>query len=725
MNQRELKKAIYAKKQSLTDEELFLGRPYKRFIQKMIQGVTKQFHVSFGVNVFKDCKDGATIACTDKDTVYINGWNDFCKEGNPRSMRNEVILGLCLHECGHILFTNFALNNKAFQALQDKNELYPAPDKNFQNDLFTDWLKEGDGQGKHVLPLYKILCNCIEDGYIEKALLPLFPGYGKSLDYVRQLHRSTISAYTGKDAEDNKIGNVVNLVLAQAKFGDAEYKTAGRDEVTEAFEKIHPLVDDAVTERSSYHRQKKINEIMCILFAMIKEQLEKPKDPSDDNQDSSGDDASASGDGQFTGNEQDPEISNNEVQSQEKADQGDASEQEQESEKALGNDSGSQQEAGDSSTQNTQQLQELLNQLAQQNQGMSDFADHSNASMNSPALDQSNTGSLEAEETSESQENQLASSGKSLLDLMSEQTAEESVFAQNEQNIERELQKAVNEVPLEANIHKGVNTNIHRATPNEGKYDELHGELDSIARRMMKNLLKEVKDRQLGDAMDGFYIGNRLNTSQLYRKDKKLMIRDVLPEEVPNMEICILVDESGSMSGDRIVTATKCAYITYAFCKMLGIPVSVFGHHTYGTHNVVMESYADSESLDGMDKMRLFSMSATGCNRDGFALRYCLNRLRKSHAQDRFMMIISDGLPNDGDYRVTNAKPDMQDAVACARKEGINVITAGIGDDAEQVKYVYTNGVSEKRRALFLDIGDLERLPKTFVKIVKKALEAA
>ena len=116
-------------------------------------------------------------------------------------------------------------------------------------------------------------------------------------------------------------------------------------------------------------------------------------------------------------------------------------------------------------------------------------------------------------------------------------------------------------------------------------------------------------------------------------------------------------------------------------------------------------------------------MSAGGCNRDGYALRFCLNRLKESEATIKLMLIISDGRPNATGYHKEEGKIDIQDAVAEAKKFGIQTIAAAIGDDRETIKYIYTEGISEKKAAMYLDISDLERLPKLFPQLIKRYLQ--
>ncbi|MBO5371732.1 MAG: VWA domain-containing protein, partial [Lachnospiraceae bacterium] len=98
-------------------------------------------------------------------------------------------------------------------------------------------------------------------------------------------------------------------------------------------------------------------------------------------------------------------------------------------------------------------------------------------------------------------------------------------------------------------------------------------------------------------------------------------------------------------------------------------------------------------------------------------------KLKAIPAEQRLMLVISDGKPNGYNYHLSEGQKDCQDAVSKAIKDGITTICAGIGSDTASVKAVYKEGISEKNSAHFLDITDLKKLPKAFIKIIKKALE--
>ena len=253
-------------------------------------------------------------------------------------------------------------------------------------------------------------------------------------------------------------------------------------------------------------------------------------------------------------------------------------------------------------------------------------------------------------------------------------------------------------------------------------YDSVHTELDAIVNRLVKEFQKELKERQLGDDLNGLMFGKRMDSKHLFREDNRIFSNRIAPEDVPDMTVGIMIDCSGSMGTSKLFAAKQCAYITYAFCRRLSIPCFIVGHRASNKH-VELHSVADENSIDDTDKIRIFDLVSGCCNRDGFALRFCLDKLLKQEQKDKVMLVISDGAPNDDGYRLAEGRMDCQAAVSQAIKNGVTTIAAGLGSDAEDIWRVYKEGRSDKDSASFLDISDISRMPKAFVKILNKRLE--
>ena len=772
MKKNKLLNLLYRKAESeLTDKDLLTGKAYAEYASNVASGMTEQYGGKVKVKILADETKDAVSAYTNGESITVNAYCDAYKNTTTLTERHWCVLGRIVHEVGHLLWTNFSLAEKGKESIIRNHLLHPAPDAN--QDIIKDFLDKMPAAALTVAQLWFNIVNCVEDGFIERLLVLKFAGYGKYLRMNRKDREDAISTVSALRAEGSSTLDVlISFILWQAKYGhiselsEEDYE----DEAVKLFFSIKFLIDDAVTERSSFFRMKKINALFVKVFEVFKDQAEQNQNQggsgsSGDSDDSDSSDSSDQSSGNGSGNNSQDSSDGESGTEQETGDDGDDGDDGSNSSSAGGtgesgvsDGSSSQEESADgsdggnssneTSEQNTnsqpqssnggtgsgapdpsaEMMKALQSALEQSDPESSDGTEHNTA--NIPLDDKSSSENIEEPESGEGGETEVPEESNSL-----ENIKKQELESKVEEEIEEEIKSSLNGEPrhIKEGPHTSTACNVKRVEPKQGEklYDKEHEELDVLARRMMKNLLKEIKDRQLGDALDGNYFGNRLDSHNLYRRDKKLYIRDILPEDIPDMEVSILVDCSGSMSCSvegqtKLSVARKTAYTVWKFCQMLKVPVTVLGHDAPYDNHVSIYSVADGRSIDGQDGKRIFGLHTGGCNRDGYALRFALNMLRKSKASDRIMFVISDGLPYDGNYYGDIAKQDIQDAVAKAKKEGISVITAGIGESAEDIHNVWLEGVSPKRAATFLELErDLARLPKSFVKVIKTQLETS
>ena len=202
----------------------------------------------------------------------------------------------------------------------------------------------------------------------------------------------------------------------------------------------------------------------------------------------------------------------------------------------------------------------------------------------------------------------------------------------------------------------------------------------------------------------------------LCRNDGKVFYKNNLPNEIPELAVGLLLDESGSMcSCDRCTYARAAAIILYDFCESLEIPVMVYGHSTDcydGKNSVELYSYAEFNGFDNDDKYRLMDISARGSNRDGAALRYVAEALSKRSEAVKLLILVSDGQPADTGYYGTAAEEDLRGIKQEYQRKGILFVAAAIGNDKQNIERIYGDS--------FLDITDLNQLPTKLTGVVKR-----
>lgn len=638
-----IRRMLNEKKGKMTDEEFFCSNAMNVHFMNIISGICQKYKTTIKVEI---TSSGNYVARTNGTTVKVNCSCDWIQEQDSRVNKYYVIIGLILHECGHILYTDFNLMEKCMYALEN-NELYPSV-------KLSDKLREifENKEGVTLLKVYKTLDNCIEDGHIEKRIIKHVPGYGECLLKVRKLHASENVFYSEMLEKGKTFSNVsllLQFVLIYAKFGIDLVGTV-EDEISDVFRNVKDNIKRAVKQNDAFLRKKEVNVIFNKLAEYICDNLSS-EDELDDLLD----------------------------------DMGDCTEHD-----------------------NTEDMSPVETEEAD---GMETECDESEAS--------------EANGQNSSTEDREEGSDEWDLSYLEDQTAEELVAEDIKRGIEKKLQQIATDT-RKSRVDKYPSEEKYIDPDGEAvaEYESTHDELDKIARRVVKNLDKVIKERLKGDKLTGLYSGKQLDVSHVYRKDKKIMSNKVLPGDAPDMEVCVLVDCSGSMRiGTRMEQSRKCAYITWKFCQLMDIPCSVYGHTTTSDEKKVkMTCVAHCDNIDKDDCKRIFMLRAERNNRDGWAVNYCAEALSKSTAKLRLLFIISDGIPEAFGYSFALGKRDCQEVVKRYKKQGITVITAGIDDCTDDIKDVYLDGAAPKDAALFLDYSDMSRLPKAFATIIKKKL---
>ena len=149
--------------------------------------------------------------------------------------------------------------------------------------------------------------------------------------------------------------------------------------------------------------------------------------------------------------------------------------------------------------------------------------------------------------------------------------------------------------------------------------------------------------------------------------------------------------------------------VFYDFCQKLSIPVMVYGHTTHYTNNSLGEevvdvfAFADFDSVDGQDYLRIMDMRPIGGNRDGAALQLVSNRLFMREEEIKFLILISDGNPRANNYFGETAKLDLQNVKRNLERKEVRMFAAAIGDDRQKIEEIYQDG--------FLNISDLKAMP--------------
>lgn len=178
-----------------------------------------------------------------------------------------------------------------------------------------------------------------------------------------------------------------------------------------------------------------------------------------------------------------------------------------------------------------------------------------------------------------------------------------------------------------------------------------------------------------------------------------------------NVSVCVLIDESGSMSGERIRAARDTAVLINEALKDIGnVDLFIYGHSGDMKRSYSTELYVYREK-GYAPKFSLGSVDARAQNRDGIAIYEVAQRVRKQTDNPVLFFILSDGAPCAGCYGGESAMTHVRDMVKKTEQLGMNVIQVCIYHSYDPSK-MFKN---------FVIMDDMSKLPLELGRAIKKA----
>lgn len=739
VNHKIVKQRLNEKRSKITDRQFFSSRILAGHFEDLAAAQTRRYHYNrrVRVNLYWKPKD-SFLAATDNTFIRINSGNLMVTKVKGRENRYQIVCGMFAHELGHVLYTDF-LAGQTHTNFLERYKWYPYPpdlktsaDAGNERALWS-YMKADAKNLEMVQFIAHNIANVIEDGYIENRILTNFPGtLGYGLEKFRELHFEDIPTVTQlieqeDDGSRHIFESILQLVLSYAKFGEIKYGDEPlSDERIQTVFKLIPDIDNALLNKSGKERLNVVNLILVRCWEYIEEFCEICKKRQEDaaaagssagiaetmteilqsiaggseigegnstpvSEASGGSEISATA-GSRAKTQEDADESSAQTETEKEENPSESGETETEALEAEGSFDGSGTGAG-------------KQEVSENESGRIPY-------QQSESLSEPLGGTTEKSDTYEREHyDKAAADIERILDKMAEKAACEQ--------LENERIQELNDVAQSisyGNIHAGVNIRINRISSVDEElmeqYDMISVPLLNISRQLQKSLVKQLKENRRGGKQTGLIMGRRLDAHALCRNDGKVFYKNSLPNEIPELAVGLLLDESGSMcSCDRCTYARASAIILHDFCQSLDIPIMVYGHST-GYDTVELYSYAEFEGYDRDDKYRLMDISARGSNRDGAALRFVAEQLSKRPEAVKILILVSDGQPADSGYGGSAAEEDLRGIKQEYQRKGILFVAAAIGSDKENIQRIYGDS--------FLDITDLNQLPTKLTNVVKR-----
>ena len=739
VNHKLVKQRLNEKRSKITDRQFFSSRILAGHFEDLAAAQTRRYHYNRRVRVNLYWKPKAPfLAATDNMFIRINSGNPMVTKVKGRENRYQVVCGMFAHELGHVLYTDFLASQIHINCLErcrwypDPPELKTSADTGNERALWS-YVKADAKNLEMVQFIAHNIANVIEDGYVENRILTNFPGtLGYGLEKLRERHFESIPTVTQlieqeDDGSRHIFESILQLVLSYAKFGEIKYGDEPlSDERIQTVFKLLPDIDSALLNKSGKERLNVVNLILVRCWEYIEEFCEICKKRQEDaeaagssvsiaktmseilrsiaggseiGQGSSNPVAEASGQSEISA------TAASRTKTQEDAEEGEAQiETEKEENPSESGEAGAEAPEMEGSFDGSG-TGSGKQEVSENEKGRIPY-------QQSESLSEPLGGITEKNDNYEREHyDRAAADIERILDKMAEKAACEQ--------LENERIQELNDVAQSisyGNIHAGVNIRINRISSVDEElmeqYDMISAPLLNISHQLQRSLVKQLKENRRGGKQTGLIMGRRLDAHALCRNDGKVFYKNSLPNEIPELAVGLLLDESGSMcSCDRCTYARASAIILYDFCQSLDIPVMVYGHST-GYDTVELYSYAEFEGYDHDDKYRLMDISARGSNRDGAALRFVAEQLSKRPETVKILILVSDGQPADFGYGGSAAEEDLRGIKQEYQRKGILFVAAAIGSDKENIERIYGDA--------YLDITDLNQLPTKLTNVVKR-----
>lgn len=255
----------------------------------------------------------------------------------------------------------------------------------------------------------------------------------------------------------------------------------------------------------------------------------------------------------------------------------------------------------------------------------------------------------------------------------------------------------------------------------------------TIYRRNINQLKSLLKKTLLDQSQEGSQRSRSgdLESAWVWQEvvlDNHQVFRNHLAQEPGQFTVDLLMDASGSQEDHQEDVAIQ-AYILAQALVALHIPTRVLGFHNLYNY-LVIEEYRDYQ--DGIQENRqIFRYQATGSNRDGLALAYLYESMKKDPNRQSLLVVLSDGRPNDRihlglsadqtspglNYEDQEALDDTAQMVLNLRLKGIQVLGVFTGQEEDLAKELKIYGKD------FAYIKDMDRFSIVVGKFFKSFVE--
>ncbi len=236
----------------------------------------------------------------------------------------------------------------------------------------------------------------------------------------------------------------------------------------------------------------------------------------------------------------------------------------------------------------------------------------------------------------------------------------------------------------------------------ENVYEEYRREVLPLIDVLETDLREIFVARRAQKWQGGFRAGKRINIKKRMQEkalgitpvESKAWQKRELPQE-KDYAISLLVDLSGSMRGQKIEETFKAVIVLAEVLNRLSINTEILGFNDRLYEYQAFNQNMGKEVRDHMGGMlQEVSTPAAAWNDDGWAVQQASERLARQKAAEKFLFVLSDGLPKESAEHPRTQYELGQVISRIMRDTSQKLIGLGIGYGTEHVERYYPNSVA-------------------------------
>ena len=669
----------------LSDYEFFTSPRFMRLLHHVGKEITDRHNAKVRTYGAPDENRAGYFEGT---YTYINVLNEITQSFPSLELRGESVLGVLGHECGHQNYSSIYLRKKYVEGISN-GILYPYfPEPRSEKErLYAEQMKKLFVRKDRIaIELYLTMAaplhGLLEDVYIEERMMKRFPGsIRRGIQGNRKRIMERYDSVKKLDKGGDKLGTMAS-VLTEYMFTKRVNTWDGEIQLYADFlRECIPLIHQAAYDVRESSRFIATNQILLAIWPLLLEKIEELQEMMDQTPPEKQEDLIKKTAEKIQ--TQMPQYSEEPICREHRMEEKNASDV-----KWTGVDR--KEETGEERPDG-------------QNGDIKDFTEAGKIKEVQPE----DKKPLEELSVDFPKEIDISRELRKIRHELAEEKTEKMMTDAMREALKNFLE-GVKFHPVNEAIPKEVIRKDKPSKKAELMYEQIKPEIQRVLSEFLVLVQPILMTRKSRIRRKQFF-GKSLDMKNLWDPQDRVFKTKISDKNNFNTAIAVLMDQSASIDERRRLASILATLCIVEFAQYLKIPVCVYGHCTdfrrpehFGKETVCLHSYMEFEDRDH-EKLRILDMKPGGANRDGVALQYMEEKLKRRKERQKLLFFTCDGLPNASDYGGKVARDDLKQIQKELHRDGIHLLVAAIGEDQEEIHKIYGNSC--------INTSDLSALP--------------